>query len=101
MRFFSRIVFICNCCFIISVILRFVELQQRAKNNYDGAIPFQPLESTLVILGYGAIYINVVFLLISIYRFLLKRNIPSPRWITIFNLCMFPLQLYYFIFSNF
>ncbi len=101
MRFFSRIVFICNCCFIISVILRFVEMQQRAKSNYEGAIPFQPLESTLVILGYGAIYVNVVFVLLALFRYILKRNMTTPRWITIFNLSMFPLQLYYFIFSNF
>ena len=100
MRLFARVVFICNCCFIIAVILRLVEQAKRAKGNFNGAIPFQPLESTLVILGYGAIFINIVFVFISLYLLLRKRLHSLPRWLVLFNLAIFPLQVYYFFFSN-
>ncbi len=101
MRFFSRIVFICNCCFIIAVVLRLVEMLKRSKGDLNGAIPFQPLESTLVILGYGAIFINVVFVFLSLYWLLVKKWPAVSRWIILFNLFVFPLQVYYFFFSNF
>lgn len=98
MRFFSRIVFICNVCFIIAVVLRFVELSKRAKGNFDSAIPFQPLESTLVILGYGAILLNALFLILSVYWMLTKKIKGIPRWIVFINLLVFPLQVYYHFF---
>ena len=101
MRFFARVVFICNCCFILAVILRLIEMAKRAKGNFDGAIPFQPLESTLVILGYGAIFINVVFVFASLYLLLRKRLQTIPRWLVLFNLVIFPVQVYYFFYSNF
>jgi hypothetical protein len=101
MRFFSRIVLICNCCFIIAVILRLIEKYRRAQGNFDGAIPFQPLESTLVILGYGAVFINVVFVILSLYWLVAKKLSSIPRWIVLFNVFMFPLQVYYFFYSNF
>ena len=59
MRFFARIVFICNIAFIASAILRFVEIKNSAKGNANLALKFQPVESTLVVLGYGAIFSEV------------------------------------------
>jgi len=100
MRLFSRIVFICNICFILAVILRFVEMSMRAKGNFNGAIKFQPLESTLVILGYGAVFLNFFFILMLIFR-LINKKPTFPRWLVFFNVMMFPLQLYYFFYSNF
>lgn len=101
MRFYSRIVLICNCCFIVAVILRLVEMLKRAKGNFDGAIPFQPLESTVVILGYGAIFVNLAFAIACLYLLIRRRLQLLPRWIVIFNILIFPLQVYYFFFSNF
>lgn len=100
MRIFSKIVALCNVCFIIAVILRAVELAKRAKGNHEGAIPFQPLESTIVILGYGAIFINIIFLLFSIYWLIRKKIKLIPRWIVIFNLLVLPAQVYFFFFYN-
>ena len=100
MRIFSKIVALCNICFIIAVILRAVELAKRAKGNHEGAIPFQPLESTIVVLGYGAIFINIIFLLFSIYWLIRKQIKLIPRWIVIFNLLVLPAQVYFFFFYN-
>lgn len=100
MRFFSRIVLICNICFIIAAILWWIESNRRTRGNYDGVIRFQPLESTLVILGYGAILVNFVFVVFSLVLMLRKKINVVPRWIVIFNLLMFPLQVYYHFFLH-
>ena len=101
MRFYSRFVLICNVCFIVAVILRFVEKYKRARGNFDSVIPLQPLESSLVILGYGAIFVNIVFVFLSLYLLATKKLAFIPRWILLFNLFIFPVQVYYFFYSNF
>jgi hypothetical protein len=102
MRFFSRVVFLCNCCFIIAVILRFVELRTRTKGaGGDLALKFQPLESTVVVLGYGAIFVNIVYVFLSLYWLGTGKIRSVPRWLLLFNLLLFPLQVYYFFFSNY
>ncbi len=101
MRFFSRIVLICNVCFIIAVILRFVELLKKEKGDFDSAIPLKPLESTLVILGYSAIFVNLIFFFFTLYLLATKKIKLIPHWIVLFNICILPLQVYYFFYSNF
>ncbi len=101
MKFFSRIVFICNSCFIIAVILRLYENAHKKDGNFNGAIQIQPLESTLVVLGYGAIFINLVFNLIVLVFFVAKAKQPVAKWLIWTNFLLLVLQLYYFLFSNF
>ena len=101
MRFFARLVLICNICFIISVILRFVEIKNAAKGNSNLALKFQPLESTFVVLGYGAIFLNLFFFLFYFFWFATKKINFIPRWIVLFNLVIFPIQIYYFFYCNF
>lgn len=101
MRVFSKLVLICNVCFIASVILRLVEMLKRSKGNYEGAIQLQPLESMLVVLGYGAIFLNVIFFILAVY-FLARNNLKNvSRSVVWFNLVIFPVQVWYFFFSNF
>ena len=83
MRIFSKIVALCNICFIIAVILRAVELAKRAKGNHEGAIPFQPLESTVVILGYGAIFINIILVYIVLRSSDFLKDKLSPSFINV------------------
>jgi len=75
-------------------------MKRRAVGNYNGAIPFQPLEATLVILGYGAIFVNVVFFIVAVIFY--KRPVIQnlPRKLLLFNLLVFLLQVYYFFFFN-
>lgn len=101
MKFFSRIVFICNCCFIVAVILRLYENAHKIDGNFNGAIQIQPLESTLVILGYGAIFINLIFNLILLGFIITKAKWNVPKWLVRVNFIMLLLQVYYFLFSNF
>lgn len=94
MRFFSRLAVICNICFIITVILRAVEQARRAKGVFDGLIGFQPLQATIVILGYGAIILNLAFLISTIVWYFKGTLNRLPRWIVWFNLILFPCQVY-------
>ncbi len=101
MRFFSKIVFICNCCFIAAVILRFVENANKKKGNFNGNIILQPLESTLVVLGYGAIFINLVFNLFVLVMLSQKKDLKIPRWLMWTSFIFLIIQIYYFFFSNY
>jgi hypothetical protein len=101
MRIFSKIVFIFNACFIAAAILRLVEMVKRSQGNMNAAIPLAPLENALVLLGYSAIFINIVFALSSFYWIITRKINLLPRWIVFFNLLLFPIQVWYFFFSNF
>ena len=96
--FFSKIVFICNLCFIAAVILRWVENANKKKGNFDGAIKLQPLESTIVVLGYSAIIFNLIFNLVLLIIFLLKKEQHLPKWLIWFNFLILITQVYYFFF---
>lgn len=101
MKFFSKITFICNLCFVASVILRFVENAKKKDVDFTGLVLAKPLESTLVVLGYTAILVNALFLLAYVFAAAAKKTKQIPKWIVITNLVFFVLQVYYFFFSNF
>jgi len=98
MRFFAKIIFICNCCFITSVIFRYIEINADKAGKNPNVVGFQPLESTLIILGYGAILFNFIFLLSSLIVYLFKKEIPVTNWMLLFNLVLFFIQLIYFLY---
>lgn len=98
MRFFSKIVVICNACFIIAVILRVIEnLNKKADIVFTGMIKLNPLESDFVVLGYGAILINVIFNGIILILFITKNKPTIPKWIIVFNFFLLLLQVSYFL----
>lgn len=99
MRFFSKIVFICNLCFLASIVLRYLEFSGERNGKRDSVIPLPWLENTLVTLGYGAIILNIAFLLSYIILILIKKHNILPRWLVIFNLGILILQGIYF-FTN-
>jgi hypothetical protein len=97
MKFFSKFVFICNACFLIAVVLRFVEFGvSSAISNNTNAIKFQPLESTIVVLGYGAILVNFIFLLFCAFSGIFKITIQVPSWMKIISAVFFIIQVVYF-----
>ena len=98
MRFFSKIVFICNLSFIAAAILRLITIANEKKGTHDEAIILQPLVSTLVILGYGAIIINFIFNITCLSLFILKRKQPVAKWLIWVNFLFLIAQVYYFFF---
>ncbi len=95
MKVFNKLVFICNIMFIVTAILRLVEIQRRATGVNGRLTPLPPIEGIVAILGYGAIFINFIFVLTFIILSFKGKPI-LPKWITYFNLIMFPLQFWYF-----
>lgn len=98
MRFFSKIIFICNICFIAAVIFRYLEINADKAGKNPNVLGFQPLESTLIILGYGAVIFNFIFLLSYLIAYLFKKGMSVPKWILLFNLVLFFVQLIYFLY---
>jgi hypothetical protein len=99
MRVFSKLVFICNICFVASVVLRFVEVARRNRGNFDSALPVQPLQSTLVVLGYSAIFLNFIFLAALLTGWVRGKKQTVPRWLFFVNLIFFSVQVWYFFYS--
>jgi len=100
MKVFNKLVFICNIACIVTAILRLVEIQRKATGVNGHLTPLPPIEGIVAILGYGAIFINFIFVLTFIILSLRGKAI-LPKWITYFNVIMFPVQVWYFFFSKF
>lgn len=101
MRFFAKIVFVFNTCFLVTIPLRLYELNYKMHNPdkpFTGALPLRPLESTLVVLGYSAIFINLCFL---VWVLIMGKRKTLPQWLFWFNAIIFIIQVYYFFFSRF
>ena len=96
MRILSKLVFLCNICFLISIVLRLVELNNHKNGIHEPLLRLNPLENTLVVLGYGAIFINFVFVVIVLVRLAFKKY-TLPHWITIFNAVILIIQFIYFL----
>lgn len=77
------------------------ENAHKKNGNFNGVIQIQPLESTLVVLGYGAIFINLVFNFFVLSFFVAKAKQPVAKWLIWVNFLLLLLQVYYFLFSNF
>ena len=101
MRIFSRLVFICNLCFLASIVMRSIEVAKRSKGDLDPAINIQALQGTLVVLGYGAIFLNIAFVVWAVWALATARSRNLPHWLVWFNMLVLPVQIWYFFFSNF
>jgi hypothetical protein len=97
MRFFSKIVFICNCCFVAAVILRLMEKDYISNGNHDAIIPLPAVQGTLVVLGLIiAVILNFIFAGCCLVFLLLKKQHNIAGWLIWINLLFLLLQVYYF-----
>jgi hypothetical protein len=96
-KFFGKLTVICNLCFAGVLVWRYWQ-QQKPLQAASEALRLQPLESTLAILGYGAIFINFLFHLWVIARRLLNKQPVTNRWLVVFNGGFLLLQCYFFFF---
>ncbi len=96
MRIFSKLVFLCNICFLVAIWLRYVEIGKMSGSDHSHVIPLPYVESILVLLGYGAIYINFIFVIWLSIRTAMRKPV-HPKWLNIFNVLLFVVQLYYFL----
>ncbi len=98
MRFFSKFTVLCNACFLLAVVFRYIEMHNTYEGGTEQILPLPWLQGTLVILGYGAIIVNALFMLLYFIFVSLKMNIQVPKWIVIFNIVIFCCQVYFHFF---
>lgn len=96
MRFFSKVIFVCNICFILSIILRYVERNSTAKGGTDQAIPLPFVEGALAVLGQLAIVFNLLFCLTVLILFLFRKTQQIKGWIVIANIVFLIIQVFYY-----
>lgn len=96
MRFFSKLTVLFNACFLVYIVLRYIELHYEYESNATQILPLPWLKGTVVILGYSAIFVNLLFLLLTFIFYSLKMNIKIPRWVIIFNIIIFCCQVYFY-----
>ncbi len=96
MRFFSKITFICNLCFVAFTILHLLEKKRDAVGNKDAIIPLPAVEGTLAVLGLASVIINFIFAILCLLLFILKKQIPVAKWLVWVNLLFLILQFIYF-----
>lgn len=96
MRFFSKIAFICNLCFITFVVLNQLEKNPDRLGSKDAIIPLPAVEGTLAILGITSVIINFIFAVICLLFFILRKQIPVAKWLVWVNLLFLILQFIYF-----
>jgi hypothetical protein len=99
MRFFSRLIFIFNLCFVAFVILQYFEHQKQVKGDKGHLIPLPFVEGSLVVLGWGAIFFNLAFCLIVVPMKLAKKLPSVPIWIVWANFIFLLIEIYYHFFS--
>ena len=83
---------------MLSVVIRYLELHKNNASGNVNVISYQPVLSSLVVLGYGAVFFNLLFLLSYLIFFLFKKETGVPKWILTVNLILFFLQLIYFLY---
>jgi hypothetical protein len=82
----SRIGFICNLLFLVAVL-----------NRFTGFMQSPDLIGTVVILGYGAVFLNIVLILVYILLALQKRlRGKLPYWLAAANTLFLIVQVIYF-----
>ena len=88
--FLSKLAFICGCCFLLSLSLRFI------KQSYE-----ETISSTIIIIGFviGLVVVPLT-LLCYIVVLLRKKKLPVPLWLVISNIIFLFILMLYIIISN-
>ena len=97
MKFFSKITFICNLSFLVFIALSFIELSNKKASSAYGILPLPFITGSLVILGQFAIFLNLIFNLITAVFFIFKKQLAIAQWLLIVNFLFLLMQLYYFL----
>lgn len=97
MRTFSKVVFICNICFIIAAVIRLIDIGLKKNGGTEALIPLPFVVATIAVLGTVVSFIlNIVFAGVFIVKKSLKKLIEIPTFLLYFNLLMLPIEIWYF-----
>ncbi len=96
MKLFSKLTFICNISFILFIVLRYIDLNNKKIKVDDNISPLPFLTGSLVVLGQLAIFINIIFCVIVTILIISRRMKQIPQWLVVTNFIMLLFQFFYF-----
>jgi len=88
--FINRIALICNVCFIAMYVLKMVK----------GIESYQFFTGTIVILGYLAIWVNLITILITAIFYILGKKRLVPTYLFLLNIFFFLIEYYQFFIAK-
>ncbi len=78
--------------------MRYIEMNSEYEGSREQILPLPWLQNSLVVLGYAAIIVNCLFLLLYFIFISLRVEVKIPKWIVIFNVIIFFCQVYFYFF---
>jgi hypothetical protein len=97
MRTFSKVVFICNICFIAAAVIRVIDMGLKKNGSGEALIPLPFLVATIAVLGtFVSFTLDVAFAISFAVKKFSKKIIVTNPFIVYFNLLMLPVEIWYF-----
>ena len=100
MKFFSKIVTLCNVGFIFVALYKLLQFTKDNHTNNNAVQPTGILVGTAAILYVVAIIFSLVFAILVLIKRLKKHEINIPSLLILFNLLMLPIEIWYHFFNN-
>ena len=100
MKFFSKIVTLCNVGFIFVALYKLLQFTKDNHANNNAVQPTGILVGTAAILYVVAIIFSLVFAILVLIKKLRKQEINIPSLLILFNLLMLPIEIWYHFFNN-
>mgnify|MGYP006976406227 CR=1 FL=1 len=88
MVFLARVTFICNICYLVFVVGRYVDMSKL----------HQSIVGTLVVMGFTAVFLNIITNLLWLIAVIRKR--PLPKILGILNFLFLVFQLLNILFLD-
>lgn len=101
MRTFSKLVFICNCCFIIAATLRILEINFGNSNLKDALVKLPALVASIILLGlFLSLILNIIFVALVATKKLKHSTLNISNFLLYFNVVLLPIQIWYSFIAN-
>ncbi len=84
---------IVNICFWIMAVMRYIEINKISTSTE--ALISNPVQSSIVVLGFIAIAVNFLFLLICSIKKMTGKTFDISKWTMAFHIVTFLAQLSY------
>src|SRR5688572_23466481 len=95
---FSKFAFICNIAFLAFAFFRWLEKRKPAATPADIVIPVPFIKELIIILGFTAIFINLIINVVYLIFLLSGTFKQLPQRLSMANALFLLLQFFYFFF---